>query len=138
MAEKSDLRQQLIDPDPKDTPSKHRQRLLDKSCCSKMAFGHLSQIVERGKKQPYQYDMLFKLDDSWLSADFPIFRRFYEENRERYKEDFLGLVLKYNSKYLWIAWCGYIFRYAISYFLINLSDFSSNFQFFRFPKISIF
>ena len=39
--------------------------------------------------------MLYKLDDRFKYTSYPEFRKFYEKHKEKYKDDFLGLILLY-------------------------------------------
>jgi len=67
------------------------------NCFSKLFFSHLAKMIQVGSKEPYRYDMLFKMEDRMMYAhDYPKFEEFVEQNKEKYKDDFLGLVYKFH------------------------------------------
>lgn len=103
----NELEKGLID---KENNSKQQRRFFHGSRLSRAFFFHISSIISAGSKEPYTYDMLFKLEDEFLYKDFENFETFFEENRQAYEKNFFGLMLRYCRGYIILVNIVFIFR----------------------------
>ena len=87
--------------------------LLDAGWLKTALFGHVTKVIDAGSKEFYTEDMLYKLDSRFLHDDFDKFFAFFQKNREKYKDDFLGLVFAYNRYYISLGTWVYNTRHFI-------------------------
>lgn len=85
----------------------------DDSFLSKILFFHLNKIIDAGNKKPYDFDMLYELDDELLYADYKGFEEFFNKNKKKYEKDVIKSVFDYNKKYMWMGNVIFFFRYFL-------------------------
>lgn len=57
---------------------------------------HLTKIIDTGVTKAYQFDMLYRLDDEYTyEGDYAKFEKFVEEWKDKYLDDFTGLMFRY-------------------------------------------
>lgn len=91
----------MSSPELKEQLIKHkrtRKTLHSVGFFGRVFFTFLGKVVEEGNKETYNEDKLTYLEDEYLYADYPNFKKYYEKNKKRYKNDFFHLYIRYTKK----------------------------------------
>ena len=72
-----------------------RPGLLEGNCFQKGLYTNLTKVINIGCKKPYTTQDLFPISDEFKYQDYKNFEAFYEKNGEKYKDNFMGMIIAY-------------------------------------------
>lgn len=78
--------------------NRKERKLFTSGFFGRLFFKDINKIINDGSKQKFTEEMLYSLDDQYLYKDYPNFKKYYDDNKEKYKEDFFHLHLRYTKK----------------------------------------
>ena len=75
-----------------------KEKLFDGNIAQQLLFTNLTKVVEKGEKRAFTPEDLFEVPEEFKYACFGKFKKFIKIKGNRFKGDFLGLVLTFFAK----------------------------------------
>jgi hypothetical protein len=76
--------------------------LVQGGCLSQIFYSYVKKVIRAGEQRPFDFDMLYKVDDKFLYADYQNFEPYFDDNKDKYEDDFLELLKRYARFEIWI------------------------------------
>lgn len=89
MSKKEELSEKLI------KKEEETEYLHSKGILYNLFIGHTNKIIKKGDESHFTLDMLYKMEDKYNSKNTSHFLEYYEKRKEKYKNDFYHLSVRY-------------------------------------------